>query len=364
MIDALVLARDKSHQGGVVSFVELLVENFSNNVRATRFVIGRSPEKRSYSTGVIAAIRDAIRLARVLRKKRYDIIHINPSLTFSAMARDGLFMTVLLVSGARHIVVFVHGWHEPFFQQIKKHWLTRFILRNLLQRAASILVLATQFKWALCAIGLDERRIFVLTTMFDRKMFEGIQRQRRGSKFRLLFLSRLIREKGVHELLSAFLLLVERVPALELVIAGDGPEYSPIRQRILQHNISDKVTLTGYLRGQDKAKALLDADLFVLPTSYGEGCPVSLLEAMAAGLAIITTPVGGILDFFVDGENGIVISSVSASDIACAVEELVTDKARMARIRARNKQQAWERFEAATVTLKVEKIYEWILAEK
>jgi glycosyltransferase involved in cell wall biosynthesis len=273
-------------------------------------------------------------------------------------------MTVLLASGARHIVVFVHGWHEPFFQQIKKHWLTRFILRNLLQRAASILVLATQFKWALCAIGLDERRIFVLTTMFDRKMFEGIQRQRKDSKFRLLFLSRLIREKGVHELLSAFLLLVERVPALELVIAGDGPEYSPIRQRILQHNISDKVTLTGYLRGQDKAKALLDADLFVLPTSYGEGCPVSLLEAMAAGLAIITTPVGGILDFFVDGENGIVISSVSASDIACAVEELVTDNARMARIRARNKQQAWERFEAATVTLKVEKVYESIVAEE
>jgi glycosyltransferase involved in cell wall biosynthesis len=144
---------------------------------------------------------------------------------------------------------------------------------------------------------------------------------------------------------------------IELVIAGDGPEFRAVEEWILEHNLSDRVMLAGYLRGRDKAQALVDADVFVFPSFYGEGCPVSLLEAMAAGLAVITTAVGGIPDIFVDGVNGIILRSGDRISIANAMQQLIMDERLLNQIRARNKQQAWERYEATTVTRTIEDIY-------
>lgn len=362
MIQALVIARDKSHQGGVVSFVELLISSFSDKIRATRFIIGRRPDQRSYLGALLITLRDAARLIRSVRTTRYDIIHINPSLNFTAAVRDGLFMTALFVMGVKHIIVFVHGWDVAFSRKIRKNRLARFVTQRLLQRASAILVLARQFKDELCDLGLDDQKIFILTTMFDRKLFEGIQRRRRDSRTRLLFLSRLIKEKGIHELLAAFLLITERVVAIELVIAGDGPEFSTVQKWITAHNLAHQVILVGYLSNQDKAQALADADIFVFP-SYTEGCPISLLEAMAAGLPAITTSVGGIPDFFVDDENGVLLKSLSPACMATAIEKLVADKDKQNRIRSRNKQQAWERYEGARVTRTIEGIYEAVIAK-
>lgn len=364
MLNALVIARDKRHQGGVVSFVELLMSHFSDNTRATRFVIGRGPDERSRGGALIATFRDGVRLIRSERKNRYDIIHINPSLNFSSAVRDGLFITLLLAIQARHIVVFVHGWDAAFSNKIRRYRLARYAARRLLQRAGAILVLATEFKEELCEWGLDRRRISVLTTMFDRKLFAGKKRQRQGSASRLLFLSRLIKEKGVHELLAAFLLLKDRVPDVELVIAGDGPEFRAVAQWIFEHGVGDRVMLAGYLNGPDKAQALVDADIFVFPSYYGEGCPISLLEAMAAELAIVTTAIGGIPDIFVDGENGIILRSVTPIAIADATQRLINDEELLTRVRTRNKQQAWSSYEAAQVTRQIERVYANIVASE
>jgi glycosyltransferase involved in cell wall biosynthesis len=358
VLDALVIARDKAHQGGVVNFVELLIANFSSNVRATRFVIGRSPDDRSYISILITPLRDAIRLIRTVQQRRYDIIHINPSLNFNALVRDGLFIMALRATGAQNIVVFIHGWDESFLDKINKYPLARAGLRRLLRCAGSILVLARRFKNELCELGLDHGKIAVLTTMFDRKLFEGIQRCRRDSRPRLLFLSRLIKEKGIYELLAALTLLIDRGLEVELVIAGDGAEEKAVREWIRGHDLNDHVTMAGYLRGREKAKTLVDADIFVFPSYYEEGCPISLLEAMAAGLAIITTPIGGIPDFFIDGLNGILLKSLSAECIADAIEALIRDKDVQARIRAQNRQQSWERYEATRVTRIIEETYE------
>jgi glycosyltransferase involved in cell wall biosynthesis len=363
-IHALILARHKAHQGGVVSFVELLLENYSEDVRASRFVIGRSPDKTSRVGALLAIVQDAFRLAREVRKTKYDIIHINPSLNFNAMARDGLFMCVLLAGGSPNLVVFLHGWDPAFYFAVKRYALTRYLCVRLLRSAGGILVLANQFKEQLREIGLDHRRIMVLTTMFDRRLFDNVQRRRSDTNTRLLFLSRLIKEKGVHEVLAAYLLLMQRVPDLELVVAGDGPERPMVERWIRDHKLGDRVKSVGYVRGCDKAQVLLDADIFVFPTYYGEGCPISLLEAMAAGLAIITTPVGGIPDFFVDGENGILLHSTTPSCIADAIENLIADPQRLLSIRAHNREQAWRQYEARQVTRTVEDFYATVLLQE
>lgn len=365
MINALVIARDKNHQGGVVSFIELLVANFSHKVRASRFVIGRTPDKRSRCGALIKTTYDGIRLIRLVRDHRPDVIHINPSLNFSAMLRDGLLMTALATRNAPPIVMFIHGWDEAFSNKMQKSRIARHLFGKLLTRASSIIVLANRFKEELRALGVDSRKVYVTTTMFDRRLFEGIQRgsQSTGPN-NLLFLSRLIKEKGIHELLAAFLILKTSLPDLKLTIAGDGPEYQNVDRWIRDHRLSRQVVLAGYLRGETKAQALIDADIFVFPSYYGDGCPVSLLEAMAAGLGVVTTAVGGIPDFFVDGENGILLNSVAPESIADAILELSGNPGRLEYMRNSNRRDAWKRYEARTVTNAVEKIYEHVIANK
>jgi glycosyltransferase involved in cell wall biosynthesis len=82
---------------------------------------------------------------------------------------------------------------------------------------------------------------------------------------------------------------------------------------------------------------------------------------MAAGLAVITTSAGGIPDIFTDDENGILLKSLSPAHIADAIEIMVRDVHRQTEIRARNKQQAWDRYEATRVTRLIEGIYESIV---
>lgn len=358
MIDVLILARDKAHQGGVVSFVELLVANLSSNVHASRFVIGRSPDKRSRGGALFKTISDGIRLIRLIRKHRPDVIHLNPSLNFGAMLRDGVLMMALATTHAPPIVVFFHGWEDVFAVKIQRSSQLRGLVCNLLNRASNIIVLANRFKETLCAFGVDSRKIHVITTMFERKLFKDVKRNNQSSGPNLLFLSRLIKEKGIHELLAAFLILKTKLPGLKLTIAGDGPEYAAVNKWIQDQGLAGQIVLAGYLRGPAKAQALIDADIFVFPSYYGDGCPVSLLEAMAAGLGVITTGVGGIPDFFVDGENGILLPSAAPESIADAIMELTGDREKLESVRTNNRRDAWKKYDARTVTGAIEKIYQ------
>jgi glycosyltransferase involved in cell wall biosynthesis len=169
----------------------------------------------------------------------------------------------------------------------------------------------------------------------------------------LLFLSRIEKTKGVFELIEAYARLCRRYPGLRLVMAGEGPARPGLQQRAAQLGL-DGVSFPGYIRNAAKAQALVDADLFVLPTYYGEGCPVALLEAMGAGLPCVTNAVGGIPDVFNDGTNGVLLNEVTVDSIADALEELLSDPDRRQEIAKHNRVEAWSRYEARVVIPRIE----------
>jgi glycosyltransferase involved in cell wall biosynthesis len=226
-------------------------------------------------------------------------------------------------------------------------------------KAPLILVLASRFRDTLIDMGFKPDQIRVITTMFDGSMFTGINRQDNDSPS-LLFLSRFIPEKGIYELFEAFAGLTRRFPDLSLVMAGDGPERKRMVQWVQAHGLTDRVRFPGYLRGPAKAHALLNAEMFVFPTYHCEGCPVSLLEAMAAGLPVVTTRAGGIPDIFRDGENGILLKEVSPASIEHAIEKLLNNRQLSMDIRSNNLNRSWRTFEARVVTKKFENIYRFV----
>src|SRR4030067_273423 len=112
----------------------------------------------------------------------------------------------------------------------------------------------------------------------------------------ILFLSRLIKEKGVYDLIESITTVAKEYKNVYFIIAGEGPERNRMEMICKEKGIEKQVRFTGHVNNKNLLKAYSCADIFVLPT-YSEAMPMVILEALAAGLPIITTPIGAIPDF-------------------------------------------------------------------
>ena len=97
-----------------------------------------------------------------------------------------------------------------------------------------------------------------------------------------------------------------------------------------------------------------EADLYLFPTFHAEGMPTSVLEAMAFGLPVITRPVGGLQDFFVDGKMGRLIDSLDPNDFASVIMDYIQSPIDVKRISLFNHEYALEHFMASIVAKKLE----------
>lgn len=357
-IEVLLLARDSRWGGGVVNFIDMLIVNLSEGVRVERHEIGQRPGDGGFAIRAARPVVDGLRLVWRLRSKKYDVIHINPSLNKFALLRDAIFLITARLMGNGSILVFFHGWDLRMAETVKAHAAFRYLFKRLIGTATKLVVLASHFKTELVEMGVEPGRIEVLTTMFDGSIFDAKETETRLRKTRrVLFLSRLVKEKGIYELLEAFKSVKRIVPDAELLLAGDGEEKNGIERWVGGNGMEGAVMLLGYVRGKEKGRVMTDADVFVLPTRHGEGCPVAILEAMAAGLPIITTKAGGIPDVVVTGKNGIVLDEDTPDAIARAMADVLMDMDHWRMVGRANRKEAWCKYEARIVSAKLGSIY-------
>jgi glycosyltransferase involved in cell wall biosynthesis len=128
--------------------------------------------------------------------------------------------------------------------------------------------------------------------------------------------------KGGEVMLDALPELVSAAPEARFVLAGPGDPPSRLEELIERLPV---VEWAGWLDERAKARALADCDVFLLP-SLSEGLPVALLEAMAAGKAVVATSVGGIPDAVRDGVDGVLIEPGDPDAVRAAVGRLVADR--------------------------------------
>lgn len=354
-MNILIISRDLNSDGGVVNIVDSLISNASR-VNYVHFCIGARKAASSRMRSAVQSIKDAVSLFKQVSGKSYDVIHINPSFNMKSLLRDGLFMIILRIA-RQNVLVFFHGWDEALSASVRVSRLKRGLIKTTFGYGKEILVLADSFRQQLVDMGISESRISLITTMFDGDKLKALDRQRMVNGRTVLFLSRFVAEKGLFELIDAFARLLMEYPDARLIMAGDGPDRYKLEQMVKDHGLSDSVSLPGYLRGDEKKNVLASSDIFVLPTYYGEGCPVSMLEAMAAGLAIISTPVGGIPDVLKDGENGVLLPQADPSLIYQALKKLMSSPELLARMSRVNHEKAWRCYETSVVTAKIEDSY-------
>lgn len=165
---------------------------------------------------------------------------------------------------------------------------------------------------------------------------------------------RLVERKGHYDLLEAWPQVLASHPSAQLLIVGDGPEHEALRQRSTELGCSDSVVLPG--RRKDIPDILDAVDVFIYPSHY-EGLPGALLEAMAAGLPIVTTPVDGCAELVHDGEHGLHVPPKDPTKLAGAISRYLSNDELSKRMGKAAETRASESFAVESMVSQFQELY-------
>lgn len=302
---------------------------------------GSHSDGERFFTKVLGRTRDVFRINRALAAQAHDPIVVQTSHERASITRD-LALAIGIRGRGRRVILQFHGGRTDDLL-IPGHWLLKRATALLLRLTAGVLVLSSEERLALEAFypGGNFR---VVANPFRESAdvrSAGRSRTRVGSVPVLLFVSRLLVEKGILETIDAFALLRERQP-LRLVVAGDGPAAEKVAAHVRSRGLTDSVTLTGRLQSDRLADAYRQADIFVLPTYHPEGFPTVISEAMSAGLPIVVTKTRGIADHLHEGVNALFVPPRDSAALAEGIERLLVDVALRERMSKANQRKVKE----------------------
>lgn len=290
---------------------------------------------------------DIVKFVFRLLAFRPDVIIVNPSLAPNALKRDFLFVNIARFFKFK-VAIFIHGFNLDYANSIDKQW----AVKNF-NKASVILVLAQRFKDIMVSWGVSTP-IRLTTTKVDDSLLQDFDliKERDFSKHHILFLSRIERAKGVYEATDTYAILKQRYPDLTMSFVGDGTELDAIKKYVADKNLQD-VVFTGRLSGTNLANEYKKGGFFIF-TSYGEGMPTVVLEAMAFGLPVFTRKVGGLVDFFEDGKMGYITDSLNPEDFASAMAPFLDNPELTKTVSVYNAQYAKDHFMASKVAKQLE----------
>lgn len=253
--------------------------------------------------------------------KEIDILHIHTSCR-SLFLKDVLLLTRLHKKYGTQIVLTIHvGDIDTVFRKIPK-FLHRKLIENLNKNVSAVCFLSEVMRKQFISVGLNESICKTLYNFHDFNFKESSIKPV-GKILNLLFVGMINRDKGIIELIKAINNLPD-VP-LHLNICGTITDES-IRNEYEEQVLlaGDRVTQNGYVKGEIKKRVFESSDVLILP-SYHEGLPLVILEALAAGCAIISTRVGATPELLSE-ESVIWIEMKSVEDIEVAIRTLYEDK--------------------------------------
>ena len=171
----------------------------------------------------------------------------------------------------------------------------------------------------------------------------------------VLFLGRLDADAGVMELIDAVAAVRAAVPDLRLVCAGDGDRRAVLRQAE-RHGIADAVKFTGWV-GPSGKRVLLDSAAVLAMPSYAAGLPMGLLEAMAAGVPVVASAVGGVPEVVADGTSGFLTAPGDVATLSRLLRKLLIDRQLGERIGAAARETVRVRFAPEKALARLEEVY-------
>lgn len=279
---------------------------------------------------VYLALKHILQLVYALIVYRPTLVYLTPSDNFLAYFRDGLFIYATALFSNAKIVAHLHSGHvfnQNFYQ--RSNYLIKKFIESTLKKVSLGIVLGDTF---IKDYESFVRRIVVIPNGIDSSVPLISPDKTKTDKICLGYLGLLIPGKGITDLIDAIVLLDITVQKkIEVFIAGswidkESQTKEYVLREIKNHGLSEVVSFLGYIEGQRKEDFFSSIDIFVFPSWY-DSFGIVILEAMAAGCAVITTKgVGAMDEVVVHGATGLTINPQKPKELAAAISQLVVDK--------------------------------------
>jgi len=195
----------------------------------------------------------------------------------------------------------------------------------------------------------------VVPNPVDTKVYGSGSRSSMKGNYKILYMGWIIQDKGVYDIVEVIPKILESYPEACFIFAG-SKEVTKLRKIIQDRGLTGNTKVLDWVNGEVKLNLLRTSRMLLLP-SYTEGVPNVILEAMASGLPIITTPVGGIPSVFIEGENGYYVIPGNREELGARILQLLEDDADCERISKLTRQRVKEKYDLEVIAQKLEAVY-------
>jgi glycosyltransferase involved in cell wall biosynthesis len=330
-VQVLQLGPSLDVRGGVTAVAQLICD-YLPPYAAIRHV-PTMHEGSQFSRALMFA-RAAHTLSRVLESNQATVVHIHFSSRGSTIRK--MLLAQQVIHARQPLIMHAHGGSFDSFHRSLPPFLRRLVNRTM-QQANLVIVLSSQWRdFYIRECELAPSQVVVLPNPV--RVPSRIPERPRRAEVQFVHLAKLAKLKGSYDLIEAFRALPDEMRArARLVLAGNG-DTAQLREMAAG---DPGIKVLSWIDTADRDRLLAESDVFALP-SYVEGLPMALLEAMAAGLPSITSPVGGIPDCFTDGLEGLMVTPGDIGQLSGCMAKLIADAdfrvaaGQRAHVRARN----------------------------
>ena len=304
----------------------------------------------------LGPVKLLLAMTRELREAGCDILHTH-------RYKENILGTLAAsYAGVPVCIRTIHGSPEPFrglawARMAVYLWLDRLVQRHLNDR---VIVVADYLKSEMNS-WLPEEKLVVIHNGLPERNPTITGKRSADDEFIIGWAGRMVPAKSLDALLHAVARLRLRLPSVRLRVAGDGPDAERLNNLVITLGLKDLVEFCGFVT--DMSSFLGTLDVFVLP-SRQEGLPVSLLEAMRAGVPVVASAVGGIPEVITHRRNGMLVSSGDANALSAALEEIATDSGLCSHLRTGGKATVSSRFSSEKLGTELVSLYTDLLFRK
>lgn len=258
------------------------------------------------------AISSYVKFVEKLLFQKPDVVHIHSSFGPS-FYRKIPFIYMANWRGVK-VINHIHGAEFDVFYE-KASEKKRKLIQRVYDRCDIIIVLSLEWKERITQIVNPEKIEVIENYCHIPEMKAEVRKKQ------ILFLGELGKRKGCFDIPLVYKKVIETVGDIPLIMAGDG-EMESIKNAFQENGISQRVSFPGWVRGEEKEKMLQESTYFLFP-SYNEGMPMAVLEAMAYGMGIVTSNVGGIPKLIDNGVSGYLCTPGDVKDISSKLISLI-----------------------------------------
>jgi glycosyltransferase involved in cell wall biosynthesis len=314
------------------------------------------------------------RVARVLRtihrfRKRldcggFDVLHLNTSFDTKALLRDCITLSLIRRNGTKIFLKF-HGSDARLLEN--KNFALSFMRELLFSRAEGIGVLSSEERANFLRAGVLEEKLFLVCNVVngnasaDKRDLTPTLSDTQVPQ--LLFIGRFIPEKGISDVIRACRLVRERGLKFLLICLGDGPARKDAEREVARLNLRDYVRFTGHISEEEAAAFYASGTVLVFPTYHYEGFPMTIFNAAAAGLPIITTRIRAAADYLREPDNCLWAMPQRPSMLANKIIDMLENPELRTTMKKNNRELA-ARFSCESVTQNYVETYQTILERR